>query len=84
MAFALKQAAAQTVAAKATGRRAVVVRATKYDDELIQTAVSAAWRAAWVESGRPTYNRALLWISALYPIAQRSRAQDAGIDSINI
>ncbi|WIA09821.1 hypothetical protein OEZ85_009196 [Tetradesmus obliquus] len=38
MAFALKQAAAQTVAAKATGRRAVVVRATKYDDELIQTA----------------------------------------------
>ncbi|KAF6255847.1 fructose-bisphosphate aldolase 1, chloroplastic [Scenedesmus sp. NREL 46B-D3] len=38
MAFALKQAAAQTVAAKATGRRAAVVRATKYDDELIQTA----------------------------------------------
>jgi hypothetical protein len=45
MAFALKQAAAQTVAAKATGRRAVVVRATKYDDELIQTAVSAACEA---------------------------------------
>jgi fructose-bisphosphate aldolase class I len=42
MAFALKQAAAQTVAATATGRRAVVVRATKYDDELIQTANKVA------------------------------------------
>jgi hypothetical protein len=72
MAFALKQAAAQTVAATATGRRAVVVRATKYDDELIQTAVSAARGAAWMGSGRPTYNRALLLISALQPIVQRS------------
>lgn len=43
MAFALKQSAASKVAAPRAqaSRRAVVVRATKYDDELIQTAVSA-------------------------------------------
>jgi hypothetical protein len=72
MAFALKQAAAKTVAAKATGRRAVVVRATKYDDELIQTAVSEACEAGLVGSAHPTHNRALLWISALQPMVQRS------------
>ena len=48
MAFALKSATSQAVAARpaAASRRSLVVKATKYDEELIATAVSVHWPLA--------------------------------------